>query len=106
MSRSERNIATPASLLVSASAGCLAFGLLYLIGDKSKGFNHLLSVYPPSGALSGVLLFGTLLWLACWIVLSIRWRTRPPSAKFAINLAILLMLGALLLTFPPFVRGI
>jgi hypothetical protein len=106
MTTSANKIGAPAALLVGAAAGCFTFGLLYLVGDKSKAINRLLSVYPPSGALSGVLLLGTLVWLLCWVVLSIRWRTQPPSTKFAVNLATILLLAALLLTFPPFVRGI
>ena len=100
-----RNSAASASaMLVGTSVGCLAVGVLYLLGDKSKAINQLLSVYPPSGALSGVLIFGSLIWLICWAVLSKRWMTRPPSVAAAVRTAILLMLLSLLLTFPPFVR--
>lgn len=106
MSDPTPNISRVSSLLVSASAGCFAFGLLYLCGDKSKALNHLLAVYPPSGALSGVLVLGTLTWLLCWAVLAARWSRRSPSTAFAVNLSMALLLAALLFTFPPFVRGI
>ena len=106
MNTRTEDIVRASSLLVSSAAGCFAFGLLYLFGDKSKEINHLLSVYPPSGALSGVLLVGTLVWLVCWLVLAMQWRKRAPSVRFAVNLAVLLLLAALLFTFPPFVRGI
>ena len=106
MSDSTSSISRASSLLVSASAGCFAFGLLYLCGDKSKALNHLLNFYPPSGALSGVLVLGTLTWLLCWAVLAARWSRKPPATTFAVNLSIALLLVALLFTFPPFVRSI
>lgn len=101
-----RSTAGALALLVGASAGCLAFGLLYLAGDKSKAINHLLSLYTPSGALSGVLAVGTLVWIAAWLTLHTLWSRNPPAVKTAVHLALLLLLGALLFTFPPLVRGL
>jgi hypothetical protein len=91
-------------MLVSAATGCFSIGLFYLLGDKSATCNHLLSIYPASGALSGVLVLGLLVWLLCWAVLARRWSSRPPNVATAIRMSILLLLVSLLLTFPPFVR--
>jgi hypothetical protein len=104
MKSSHDRTAAAAAMLVAASTGCFAFGVLYLLGDKSKVINKLLGLYPPSGALSGVLILGTLAWLICWGVLSLRWRSRPPAISFAVNVAIWLLIASLLLTFPPLVR--
>ena len=96
--------ASASAMLVSAGTGCFSIGLFYLLGDKSAACNRLLSVYPASGALSGILVLGVLVWFLCWAILERRWRSRPPNVATAIRLAILLLLGSLLLTFPPFVR--
>jgi len=96
--------ASASAVLVSAAAGCLSIGLFYLLGDKSAACNHLLSIYPASGALSGVLVLGLLVWFVCWVILARRWSSRPPNVATAMRMAILLLLGSLLLTFPPFVR--
>lgn len=98
------NYVSACSMLVASSVGCFSFGLLYLLGNTSAAFNHLLGVYPPSGALSGVLLFGSLIFLFSWAVLSYLWTRRPPSCAFAVRMALMLLAGGLLLTFPPLVR--
>jgi hypothetical protein len=91
-------------MLVSAGAGCFSIGLFYLLGDKSVACNRLLSIYPASGALSGILVLGLVVWILCWAILARRWSSRPPNVTTAVRMAILLLLGSLLLTFPPFVR--
>lgn len=98
------NYVSACSKLVASSLGCFSFGLLYLLGNSSPVINHLLGVYPPSGALSGVLLFGSLIFLFSWAALSYLWRRRPPSCSFAVRTALVLLAGGLLLTFPPLVR--
>jgi hypothetical protein len=98
------NYVSACSMLVASSVGCFAFGLLYLLGNSSPAMNRLLGVYPPSGALSGVLLFGTLSFLLSWAGLSYLWSRRPPSCSFAVRAALMLLAGGLLLTFPPLVR--
>jgi hypothetical protein len=96
--------ASASAMLVSAGAGCFSIGLFYLLGDKSAACNRLLSVYPASGALSGILVLGVVVWILCWAILARRWSSRPPNVTTAVRMAILLLLGSLLLTFPPFVR--
>lgn len=98
------NYVSACSMLVASSVGCFAFGLLYLLGNSSPAVNHLLGIYPPSGALSGVLLLGSLAFFLSWAALSHFWRIRPPSCSFAVKLALAFLVGSLLLTFPPLVR--
>ncbi|QHS52716.1 hypothetical protein [Edaphobacter sp. 12200R-103] len=104
MNKDLPNYVAACSMLVASSAGCFAFGLLYLLGNSSPAINRLLGVYPPSGALSGVLVFGTLIFLLSWAALSYLWSRRPPSSSFAVKVALVLLGGGLLLTFPPLVR--
>jgi len=106
MSRAASQIAAASAAMVAAAAGCFTYGLLYLLGDKSKAINKALSFYTPSGALSGVFIVGTLVALVFWWVLAKRWSTRPSAAAGAVRIAIALLLMGLLFTFPPFVRFI
>ncbi|QNI36999.1 hypothetical protein [Edaphobacter albus] len=104
MSQDRSNSISACSMLVASSVGCFAFGLFYLLGNSSPAINRFLSVYPPSGALSGVLLFGTLIFFLSWIGLAVFWGKRPPSCSFAVKIALALLTGSLLLTFPPLIR--
>ena len=104
MNKDLPNYVSACSMLVASSIGCFSFGVLYLLGNSSPAINHLLSVYPPSGALSGVLLFGSLIFVFSWAALSYLWSRRPPSSSFAVRMALVLLAGGLLLTFPPLVR--
>ena len=104
MNQDQPDYVSACSMLVASAAGCFAFGVLYLLGNSSAAINKLLSVYPPSGALSGVLLLGSLIFLLSWAALSHLWSKRPPSSSFAVKMALALLAGSLLLTFPPLVR--
>jgi len=104
MTSSNPSVGAASATIVASSAGCFSFGLLYLLGDKSKVINKALNFYVPSGALSGVLIAGSLIWLVCWVVLAARWKNEPPAVGSAIRVALVLLLASLLFTFPPFVR--
>jgi hypothetical protein len=90
-----------AAAILSAGIGCAAIGILALAGDASPVVSRWLSLYPPSGALSGVTTASILIWLSCWFVLARRWRGRT-IALAPVNLAAfgLLAIG-FALTFPP-----
>lgn len=87
--------------ILSAGIGCLAIGVLALIGDGSKRMAGLFTFYRPTGPLSGVSTLGIAVWLAVWLVLARRWRTKV-VAMGRVNLAAFIFLAlGLLLTFPP-----
>ena len=90
-----------AAAILAVGIGALALGVFALAGDASPSINHALSFYVPTGALSGVTTLATLIWLAAWLVLGLRWgRREVPMAR--VNAAAFTLLAAgLLLTFPP-----
>lgn len=61
-----------------------------------------LTVYPPTGPLSGVSTLAILVWLATWFVLAKRWRTKTVAIAKVNATAFLLLAFGILLTFPPF----
>lgn len=87
--------------ILSAGIGCFAIGVLALMGDGSKKMAGLFTFYRPTGPLSGVSTLGIVVWLAVWVVLARRWRTKV-VAMGKVNLAAFIFLAlGLLLTFPP-----
>ena len=90
-----------AAAILSAGIGAFALALLSIAADKSASLKTLLSIYKPTGTLSGVTTGAILVWLAVWAVLDWRWRNHAVSL-LRINIAALVLLGlSLLLTFPP-----
>ena len=91
-----------AAALVACGFGCFALGALSVAADGSKAFAAKLNFYNPAGPLSGVTTVAIALWLACWALLSARWRSKTlPFGKVSAAAFVLLALG-MLLTFPPF----
>ncbi|PPQ29150.1 hypothetical protein [Rhodopila globiformis] len=88
--------------ILAAGIGSLALGLFAFSGDALPVLGHTLTVWPPTGPLSGVVLATIVVWLAAWLMLARRWSGRDVNLV-PINLAAVTMLIAgLLLTFPPF----
>ena len=90
-----------AAAILAAGVGCGAIGVLALAGDASPTLGRWLSLYPPSGALSGVTAASIAIWLACWFVLERRWRGRSIDLRPVNLIAFALLASGFLLTFPP-----
>lgn len=87
--------------ILSAGAGCCALGILALVADASRPVSHWLTFYFPTGPLSGVSSIAILLWLAMWLVLAQRWKTKTVAIARINALAFALLLIGFLLTYPP-----
>ena len=90
--------------LVSAGIGGLGFGILTdlseIFPDRAK---HLLQFYPPAGSLTGVAVCAIVIWAAAWFGLHVRWNGKQIKHKRTLMaVTLLLVLAALVLTFPPF----
>ncbi len=90
-----------AAAILSAGIGSLAVALLTIVADQSASAKNLLSIYKPTGALSGVTTFAILVWFVVWAVLEWRWRGRNLSLKRIDTIAFVLLVLSLLATFPP-----
>jgi hypothetical protein len=91
-----------AAAILAAGAGSLALGVFALAGDAAPRLKALLSVWPPSGPLSGVSSAAILVWIGAWLVLDRRWRRREVDLARVNTAAFVMLGGGLLLTFPPF----
>ncbi|HQT79515.1 MAG TPA: hypothetical protein PLD10_20920 [Rhodopila sp.] len=91
-----------AAAILAAGIGSATLGVLALAGDAFAPVGHVLSIWPPSGPLSGVTTLTIIVWLASWRALRRRWRDRTiPLGWVTVASFAMLALG-LLLTFPPF----
>jgi len=91
-----------AAALLAGGAGALVLGLVVILAEASSAFSGKLSLYPPTGSLSGKVAITVVGWALIWAFLHLRMRNREvPAGKMIRTLAILVALG-LLGTFPPF----
>lgn len=92
-----------AAALLAAAIGCFALGALTVAGDHSKAFASHLILYRRTGPLSGVTTAAIVIWIAAWVLLSLRWRDRNVALRPILTLAFVLLGASLLLTFPPII---
>ena len=90
-----------AAAILAAGAGSLVLALLAIITDKVNAIKTAMIFWKPTGPLSGVTTCAILVWLAVWFVLDRVWTRRNVALGKVTKLAIVLLLLALLLTFPP-----
>lgn len=91
-----------AAAVLAASIGWFVLGALALAGDAAPSVAHLLSIWKPTGPLSGVTTVAIAVWLLAWLPLARLWRRRDVSMTIVGAASAALMGGGLLLTFPPF----
>lgn len=90
-----------AAALAAAGIGCATLGLLALLGDAFAPISHLLNIYKPTGALSGVSTGAIVVWLASWFVLNRRWRDADIDVGKTSIVAFVLIAIGFAFTFPP-----
>jgi hypothetical protein len=89
--------------MLAAAVGGFAFGLVTVVSEAAPGVSKLLVWYRPAGALSGVAGCAILVWIAAWVVLNHRWKNRNVMLPRAVLCAVVaLVIGAVVMTFPPF----
>jgi hypothetical protein len=91
-----------AAALLSAAIGGFALGVFALAGDAFPGLARAFTVWRPTGPLSGVTGAAIIVWLMTWIELSRHWAGRDLDFRRINRAALVLFVGGLLLTFPPF----
>jgi len=87
--------------ILAAGAGSAALGMLALAADASPAIDHVLTLYHPTGALSGVTTVAIIVWLGLWSVLAQRWHRRQVNLVPVNIAAVALLAVGILLTFPP-----
>jgi len=91
-----------AAAIMAVAIGSLTLGVFTLTGDAVPTMAAVLNIWKPTGPLSGVTDITILVWLASWLFLSRKWRARDVNFGRVNLIAAVLIIGGLLLTFPPF----
>ena len=90
-----------AAAILAAGIGSLALGVFAFAGDAVPALTRTFSFWQPTGALSGVTITAIAVWLMSWFLLSRRWAHRDIRLGPINAAAFVMLVVALLLTFPP-----
>ena len=91
-----------AAAVLAAGVGALALGLLAFGADAWPDLKPALTIWKPSGPLSGVSTAAIVVWLTAWGGLAALWGGRRIDLRWVNLAAFSLLAVSLLLTFPPF----
>lgn len=91
-----------AAAILAAASGSLSLGVFAFAGDAFAVVGQAFSFWAPTGALSGVTTTAIVVWLVVWFGLSRRWAARNVAIGRINVVSFLMLIAALLLTFPPF----
>jgi hypothetical protein len=92
------NGAAMAAVLASA-IGAFAMGAFVLLNEA--GVFSAPTLYRPAGGVTGRTTFAAIVWLIAWGVLHARWKSRDVAARPVIIWTAVLVVLAILGTFPP-----
>ena len=90
-----------AAAILAAGIGALALGVFAFIGDGLPAIGRALNFWDPAGPLSGVTSLAVVVWLLAWYRLAHIWATRSVNLRRVNRAAFAMLIGGLLLTFPP-----
>jgi hypothetical protein len=90
-----------AAAVLAAGLGSFCVAIFALLGDKSASIKSLMIFWKPTGPLSGVTTCAIAAWLLVWLVLHARWKNRNLPMGRVSAIAFVLLILAVLLTFPP-----
>jgi hypothetical protein len=87
--------------VVAAGIGCAALGACTVAAAAYPGFSDFLTLYAPSGPLTGKAVVATIIYLIAWLNLHARLRERELSLFKAFLVTMVLLGIGLIGTFPP-----
>ena len=85
--------------VLGAGIGSFAMGAFVLLNEA--GLFAAPALYGPAGGVTGRTTFATIVWLLAWGVLHARWRSRELAPGPVFTWTVVLVVLALLATFPP-----
>ncbi len=85
--------------VLAAGIGSLAIGAFVLLNEA--GLYAAPALYGPAGGVTGRTTFGAIVWLLAWGALHARWRSRAVASGPVFGATVVLIVLALLATFPP-----
>ena len=92
--------------ILAVGIGLCGFGIVVCAAEVSKPFAKAITLYEPTGPLSGKVALGVAIWLVAWTVLARRWRDKNVLLKTPLRLSLALIAVGLLLSFPPVMDAI
>ena len=99
--REENQSINGAAMAAVLSAGIGAFAVGFVVILNETGIFAAPALYGPAGGVSGRTTIATAIWLLVWLILHTRWKSRHVEPR-PVNLAtVVLIIGGILLTFPP-----
>jgi integral membrane sensor domain MASE1 len=90
-----------AAAVLAAGIGSFLLAVFAILADKSAAIKSLMNFSNPTGPLSGVTTCAIVVWLAVWALMHTRWRSRNLALARVNAVAFVLLVLAVLLTFPP-----
>jgi hypothetical protein len=85
--------------ILSAGIGAFAVGLIVILNEA--GLFAAPALYGPAGGVSGRTTIAAVIWLAAWLILHTRWKSRHVEPRPINITTLLLIIGGITLTFPP-----
>ena len=85
--------------VLAAGIGSLAMGAFVLLNEA--GLFTAPALYGPAGGVTGRTTFATIVWLLAWSVLHARWKSREVAPGPVFTWTVVLVVLAILGTFPP-----
>jgi hypothetical protein len=89
-----------AAAILAAGISTFVFAIAALAGAKSSAMKVHLTVYKPTGPLSGVAAVAVLAWLTFWAIFEWRWSEKTVAIEGICNASLALLAVSLLLTIP------
>ncbi|MBI4308175.1 MAG: hypothetical protein HY684_05150 [Chloroflexi bacterium] len=90
-----------AAAFLAAGIGVCAYGVITFIAQIVKPIGAAITVYGPSGPLSGKTTLGIVIWLVAWAILHFLWRKQDVSVRNAFVLSMVLLTIGMIAMFPP-----
>lgn len=84
---------------LGAGIGSSAMGVFVLLNEA--GLFAVPALYGPAGGVTGRTTFAAIAWLIAWGVLHARWRSREVASGPVVTWTVVLVLLAIVATFPP-----
>jgi len=85
--------------VLGAGIGSSAMGVFVLLNEA--GLFTAPALYGPAGGVTGRTTFATIVWLVAWGVLHARWRSREVASGSVFTWTVVLVVFAIVATFPP-----
>ena len=85
--------------VLGAGIGSFAMGAFVLLNES--GLFAAPALYDPAGGVTGRTTLATIVWLLAWGVLHGRWRSREVAPGPVVTWTVVLVVLAILATFPP-----